>query len=155
MKILLTVFLVAVASLAPCSGAVVYQLTGTSGVIAPPFAENFQATTASFIVADTTIPVANLDSCTTGLDACTQIVFEPVSSHDASSSSIEFFTVSGSTLYFFASGVFGGTGVFNTTFGAGSGVLTVTTVAAVPEPATVTFVFGAALGLAALRRFRT
>lgn len=140
-------------TLLPCEGAVIYQLTGTSSVVSPPFAVDFEATVPAFIMADTTIPAAGLDSCSTGFESCDGVLFEPVSSHDSGFSSIEFFTTNTSTLFFFDLNSFAAPGVYNTVFGAGSGTLTVTeTTSGVPEPANWMLVLVPVAGLVVLRR---
>lgn len=154
MKLCTTVLFLTLAALAPCSGAVIYELTGTSGVMSPPFAVSFEETTASFIVANTTIAAADLDACSTSFEACNQVIFEPVSSHDSGFSSLEFFTTGTSTLFFFDLGSFGAAGVYDTVFGAGTGTLTVTETNVIPEPASATLMLGALAGLIAARRFR-
>ena len=126
------VLLLALAALVPCSGAVMYQLAGTSAAAGVVL---FEETVPSFILADATIAAGDLDDCQATLEACLQVVFEPVSSHDASYSSIEFFTTTTSTLFFFDPGSFAAPGVYNTVFGAGTGTLTVTdTGTVIPEP---------------------
>jgi hypothetical protein len=152
---LLTAVLFSSIALCPCSGAVMYTLGGTSpNSPTGPFAVAFQLTTANFITANTSIPAAGLDSCSTGFEVCDHLDFEPVSVHDNRFSHIEFFTTTTSTLFFFPLGSLAAPGVYHTSFGAGDGTLTVSAAAAVPEPATIALTFGVLAALLALRRFR-
>ena len=155
MKLLLTLFL-AFAALCPCSGAVIYTLSGTSpNSPSGPFAVDFAVTTPGFITADTSFMAVGLDSCTTGFEVCDHVEFQPVSIHDPKSAHIEFFTTTTSTLFFFDLGSFSALGPHNTTFGAGEGTLTVAQAGgAVPEPTTIALTFGALTGLLVVRRFR-
>ncbi len=154
MKLCLTLSLLILATLVPCSGAVTYTLTGESGAISPPFDVSFEVTTSSFLVSNTTIAATDLDACSTSFEACSQVIFEPVSSHDAGFSSIEFFTTTTSTLFFFDLGSFGAPGTYSTVFGAGTGTLTVTETGVIPEPGSAVLMVGALAGLFAVRRFR-
>lgn len=155
MKVLIVLFCLFLTALIPCSGAVIYQLVGESGQTLPPFPVTFQLTTPNFISADTNVAAADFDSCTTGFESCNGAFFEPVSHHDTNFSSIEFFTTTTSSLFFFDLGAFGAPGVYQTQFGVGSGTLTVTqTGAAIPEPGAALLVIPALAGMLAARRFR-
>lgn len=152
MRMFKVVTLLVLAALVPCSGAVIYELTGTSGV---QFAVSFQLTTPSFITTDTTVPAAGLDVCSTTFEACSSVSFSPISLHDNNFSHIEFFTTTTATLFFFDLGSFTAPGSYNTSFGLGEGTLTVTEIDdVVPEPASVTLMLGGIAGLLAARRYR-
>jgi hypothetical protein len=144
------VLFLALATVAPCSGAVLYELTGTSSVTGTPFAVSFAETLPGFILGGITVPAVQLDACSTGFEVCSQVSFEAVSSHDPGFSHVEFSTTTTSTLFFFDLGALGSPGVYNTVFGAGTGTLTVTAV--IPEPGSITLLMLAA-GLLAVRRF--
>ena len=155
MQIVRICLVLVAAALAPCSAAVMYQLTGTSSNGSPqPYSVGFTLTEAGFITSSTIVPAAALDLCSTGFESCSGVAFDPISPHDATYTSLEFSTTTASTLFFFDLGALAAPGVYNTVFGAGTGTLTVTETQVIPEPGSVILLLSGASAMIAMRRLR-